>query len=140
MAEQHRGLAAALNSTPAMIDFVQGGSRRHSDHRQSKASEEAAIEPQDESLQAPTARKPRHRRTRKPAVQRDAPSPTSRAKVAITTRFRQGTADALRRASLERKLRGETLHSQQDIIEQAVQAWLTGNERRRRHSDVSSET
>ncbi|TWT41498.1 hypothetical protein KOR42_47690 [Thalassoglobus neptunius] len=44
--------------------------------------------------------------------------------VSITTRFKQETAEALRRASLERKLEGLSLSTQQEIVETAVSAWL----------------
>lgn len=55
-----------------------------------------------------------------------APSLTQ-AIVPFTTRFRQSTAEALRRASLERKLAGETPNSQQEIVEHCVSAWLRAN-------------
>lgn len=44
--------------------------------------------------------------------------------VAITTRLKSKTADALRRAHLEQKLHRHKPDTQQDIIEAAVQHWL----------------
>ncbi len=47
--------------------------------------------------------------------------------VAMTTRLRARTADALRRAHLEQKLNRLEPATQQDIIELAVQQWLRKN-------------
>ncbi len=47
--------------------------------------------------------------------------------VSITTRFRQPTAEALRKASLQRKLAAEQPSSQQEIVELAVSSWLETN-------------
>ncbi len=47
--------------------------------------------------------------------------------ISVTTRLEQRTADALRRAHLEQKLRNVRPATQQEIIELAVQAWLKEN-------------
>jgi hypothetical protein len=47
--------------------------------------------------------------------------------ISLTTRLRPTTAEALRRASLELRLRRKKLHKQQDIIEAALQKWLHSN-------------
>lgn len=57
----------------------------------------------------------------------EAKRPLTHAVVPVTTRFRQDIAEALRRASLERKLSGESPSTQQDIIEQCVASWLDVN-------------
>jgi hypothetical protein len=44
--------------------------------------------------------------------------------ISVTTRFEQQTADALRRAHLEQKLKNIAPATQQEIIEIAVQTWL----------------
>lgn len=48
--------------------------------------------------------------------------------ISVTTRLEQGTANALRRAYLEQKLKGALPATQQEIIEIALQAWLRDND------------
>ncbi len=45
-------------------------------------------------------------------------------RVPFTTRFRADLAQALKRASLERQLRGVQPNTVQDILEQALEPWL----------------
>ena len=52
---------------------------------------------------------------------------TNRITVSITTRLEQRTADALRRAHLEQKLKNVRPATQQEIMELAVQGWLKDN-------------
>lgn len=47
--------------------------------------------------------------------------------VPLTTRIRPETANALRRAYLEQKLAQRTPATQQEIIEEALTAWLRGH-------------
>jgi hypothetical protein len=47
--------------------------------------------------------------------------------VSLTTRLSPGTAEALRRAALEQKLRRRRPQTQQEIVEAAVRGWLTAN-------------
>jgi hypothetical protein len=59
------------------------------------------------------------------AVARNSPAPLNDDYlVAVTTRFRARTAEALRRAHLEQKLKRCEPTTQQEIIELAVQEWL----------------
>lgn len=44
--------------------------------------------------------------------------------VPLTTRLSRATANALKRAHLERKLQGQPLNTQQEIVEVAVTHWL----------------
>jgi hypothetical protein len=44
--------------------------------------------------------------------------------VPITVRLRPELAGTLKRASLERELAGEAVYTQQDIVEEALQAWF----------------
>ncbi|MAT68534.1 MAG: hypothetical protein CMJ58_03325 [Planctomycetaceae bacterium] len=46
------------------------------------------------------------------------------ANIAITTRFTEATTDALRRESLQRKLRSEPVYTQQDNRELAISSFL----------------
>lgn len=53
------------------------------------------------------------------------PSPADRGQRSpLTTRLRKDLADALKRASLERQLRGETPWQVQDILDEALAPWL----------------
>ena len=45
-------------------------------------------------------------------------------RVPLTTRLRPELAIALKRASLERELAREAVHTMQDILEQALEPWL----------------
>lgn len=45
----------------------------------------------------------------------------------ISTRIRADYAVALKRASLERQLKGVEPHTLQDILEQAIEPWLRAN-------------
>jgi hypothetical protein len=47
--------------------------------------------------------------------------------VSLTTRLSPATAEALRRAALEQRLRRRRPHTQQEIVEAAVRHWLTAN-------------
>jgi hypothetical protein len=52
-------------------------------------------------------------------------NPVSR--VPLTSRVRADLAIALKRASLQRQLDGETPNSLQDLLEEALEAWLRSN-------------
>jgi hypothetical protein len=47
--------------------------------------------------------------------------------VSLTTRLSPATAEALRRAALEQRLKRRRPHTQQEIVEAAVRHWLTTN-------------
>lgn len=44
--------------------------------------------------------------------------------IPVTVRLRPELAGALKRASLERQLAGDSLFTQQDLVEQALEPWL----------------
>ena len=71
-------------------------------------------------------RKPAKRGKKTPVDQSSSRThpPLTQAVVSITTRFKPETAEALRRASLQRKLEGRSQASQQLIVETAVASWL----------------
>lgn len=62
------------------------------------------------------------------AVTTDA-SPTTPvlARSPFSTRIRTDFTAALKRASLERQLKGQEPHTLQDILEQAIEPWLKSN-------------
>ncbi len=45
--------------------------------------------------------------------------------IPVTVRLRPELAGALKRASLERQLAGEESYTQQELVEQALEPWLT---------------
>ncbi len=55
------------------------------------------------------------------------PSGNAHGRVPLTTRIRSDYAAALKRASLERQLAGQTPNTLQDILEDAVGPWLRSN-------------
>lgn len=54
-------------------------------------------------------------------------SPPAVSRVSISTRIRTDYAAALKRASLERQLKGIEPNTLQDILEQAIEPWLRSN-------------
>jgi hypothetical protein len=141
MAER-RSLSSALDLTPEKMAFIQGGG---------SASPKAAPKPRERVVQAPeplvvderveairleadeeVEELPRESRPRRPARPRSRPAPeptpiTDYLLVPITTRLNPRTADALRRAHLEQKLRRQSPSTQQEIVEEALQEWLRDN-------------
>ena len=71
----------------------------------------------------PAAEEPKA--TQKPAAGPLVSAAASR--VPITTRCRAELAGLLKRASLERQLDGQTPYRTQEIVEEALEAWLKGN-------------
>lgn len=64
----------------------------------------------------------------KPVSQADESQPiTNIGRSPISTRIRADMAAALKRASLERQLKGTEPHTLQDILEQAIEPWLKSN-------------
>lgn len=61
-----------------------------------------------------------------PAPAVEAAAPVSN-RAPISTRIRADYAAALKRASLERQLKGIEPHTLQDILEQAIEPWLKTN-------------
>jgi hypothetical protein len=54
-------------------------------------------------------------------------APTPIAKAPLSTRIRADFAAALKRASLERQLKGVEPNTLQDILEEAIEPWLKTN-------------
>ncbi|HYH65620.1 MAG TPA: hypothetical protein VD866_13065 [Urbifossiella sp.] len=52
------------------------------------------------------------------------PAEPNRGRTPLTTRLRADIGAALKRASLERQLAGQTPHTVQDILEEALEPWL----------------
>jgi hypothetical protein len=128
---KHRSLSNAL-LTPEKLAFIKG-------------QEETPIEPQPkdpseshDASQSVSKPKPNDstNTTVSKSITRNTPSLDRRVsvaevvpdndayRIAITTRLKPRTADALRRAHLEQKLNRREPATQQEIIESAVQYWL----------------
>jgi hypothetical protein len=63
----------------------------------------------------------------KPPTQNTTPTTPSITRVPFSTRIREDFSKALKRASLERQLKGLEPNSLQDILEEAVEPWLRSN-------------
>jgi len=68
---------------------------------------------------------------RMPAESSPSPSPTSAttkiSRAPVSTKIRSDFASALKRASLERQLKGVEPSTLQDILEEAIEPWLRAN-------------
>lgn len=61
------------------------------------------------------------------AAAKQAPLPISTARTPVTTRIRDDYAKALKQVSLRRQMEGVEPNTLQDILEDAIQAWLRTN-------------
>ena len=142
MAER-RSLSSALDLTPEKMAFIQGSAGVAAKaapkprERVAPAPEPAVLDERVEALrheidEEEVEELPREARPRRPARPRSRPAPeptpiTDYLLVPITTRLNPRTADALRRAHLEQKLRRQSPSTQQEIVEEALQEWLRDN-------------
>lgn len=120
---QRRSLTTAMEITPEKLAFIQGA---------------APIAPQPPSEPSTHETVPLVAPTRKRSSIQQQPRSTPKDRdteeheasllgvllVPLTTRLQPVTADALRRAYLEQKLRGRRPDTQQEIVEAALQSWL----------------
>jgi hypothetical protein len=60
-------------------------------------------------------------------VQNTTPTTPTINRIPISTRIREDYSKALKRASLERQLKGLEPNSLQDILEEAIEPWLKSN-------------
>lgn len=135
---ERRSLAEALDLPSKAIEFIKHG-LPSTEQQQTAAQvnfednqireipeEPATLVELDSTSESPKKTRPKKDK----AVRTDAsePMPLTTPAVSITIRFKQMTAEALRRASLERKLVGISPSSQQDMVELAVSEWLKDNE------------
>lgn len=141
MAER-RSLSSALDLTPEKMAFIQGSAgvagkaAPKPRERVVPAPEPAVVDERVEAIRLEADEEvedlPRESRPRRPARPRSRPAPeptpiTDYLLVPITTRLNPRTADALRRAHLEQKLRRQSPSTQQEIVEEALQEWLRDN-------------
>jgi hypothetical protein len=125
-----RSLGNALELTADKLAFIQQGSpaenRERGDEGNGRAQVDEGNSTRREAL--PTGILDRGTtaavETFRPPYQDSRPSLIGEVLVPVTTRVRPETANALRRAYLEQKLAQRTPATQQEIIEEALTAWL----------------
>ena len=106
-----RNLATALEMTPDKLAFIGGGSKP-------ATPENRLPVPTKQEWRPPEAPRVSEHRNRRPV------ETLPGLRLPITTKLSPGTVESLRRASLERRLRGVEPSSVQDIVEEAIGAWL----------------
>lgn len=127
MAER-RSLTAGLKSVPpgvADADVVksfitQERKPETSQAVESEVAQEAAV-PEVEKV-APAAPVSEEARSTKRRKARKSPVPVGL--IPVTVRLKPEIAAGLKRASLERQLAGEEIHTQQDLVELVLEPWL----------------
>jgi len=112
---ERRTLSAAVTTVPnvdpeAVREFV-------TQERRDSKSDLGELAASRESLTRAPTEHPKRRRNKMAGV-------TPIGLIPVTVRLRPELAGALKRASLERQLNGETLFTQQDLVEQALEPWL----------------
>lgn len=118
---ERRSLSSAMEITPEKLAFIHGTPSTAS--LQSNESSFLEVAPPSTVTQKRTTR-PRQQPEPQAIVEEGAPSLLGTVLVPLTTRLLPNTADALRRAYLEQKLKGRKPATQQEIVEAAVQGWL----------------
>lgn len=130
MAER-RSMNEALNMSPEKLAFIKQDPRAEAPigkvsntvdvvdmttRKESPVSAAPEPEPEESEQPIPAPRPDRDSMKRQAAAS---------ALIPLTTRLQQATATALRRAYLERKLEGYANATQQEIVEEALQMWLS---------------
>lgn len=121
---ERRSLSSAMEITPEKLAFIQGTLPR--------PSEPARIPEPPSSKTASQALTGSSQQPKRPREKSQGSSPevtddsvlTEGLLVPLTTRLRPKTADGLRRAYLEQKLKRRQPATQQEIVEEALQGWL----------------
>lgn len=138
-----RSLSDAMTLNPVQNAFIHGDQvAMHKGREPNQLDPEEGLEVRSSSPQsmASVSQPPGRRRGRPPHITRESTevrpeSPISThgmdfapILVSLTTRLSPATAEALRRATLEQKLRRRWPHTQQEIVESAVRHWLKTHE------------
>lgn len=121
--KQTRSLSSALAITPDVTSFIEGNQRSmlgraKEIEEESDSDTKAAVKNWGKTT---TSRRESKKKAELATKENDS---FLEARVPFTTRFRLHIAEALRRASLQRKLNGVRPWSQQEIVESAVERWL----------------
>jgi hypothetical protein len=115
---QRRSLSTALEISPEKLAFIEGAAP-HSPPPSSSVDADAPRITERAKRPSRTRLAQQHNHS-----ESTEPSLVGTLLVPLTTRLQTQTADGLRRAYLERKLRGRRPNTQQEIIEEALQVWL----------------
>ena len=88
-----------------------------------------SVAPAPSTVEEESPNRPRSRKDRLPR-EKPASIPVQRPVVAMTVRIAKELTDALLRVSVERRLRGQEPHTQQEMVAEAIGEWLErrGNE------------
>lgn len=117
--KERRSLVGGLKETPAVqeleAEFVYGSSKRSGRNAAPSTPEEIPAEPQAEVVTE----------VAKEATPNPKILPQMTGRVPMTTRCRPEVASALKRASLQRQLAGAEPFYVQDIMEEALERWLS---------------
>ena len=120
-----------MTLTPEKVAFIRGSAAKAEKTPSSAKAKEAAEKTIE--LEAPAKveieenSRPQRRRSRGKSTAQDEPEPSEildRMLVPMTIRLQNRTAQALKRASLERELQRLRPHKVQDIAEEAIADWL----------------
>lgn len=124
---QRRSLGDALEITQEQVAFIQHGREpRQGEQGSASAATPRTLTSLSEEAHLPgTARSKSDISTQRPLHGGEVlPVLVGEVLVPLTTRLQPRTADALRRAYLERKLAGRRDAKQQEIVEEALTIWL----------------
>ncbi len=146
MTTQRRTLSNAISMSDEVQAFIGGGAAKAPTPRPKRTPELAAPKAEAGALPDNAAEaeqphssgavaRPPARRKREEAPVAAEPAFHGELLVPLTTRIRPATANALRRALLEQKLRHAKPATQQEIVEEALAAWL---EKQARARDASA--
>ena len=128
-----RTMAGALQLSDEKVAFIQGSPRpalpvAAEPSTPPKLDSGVTREPVQAAAEVPGQPKPTRYRPSKLASRRELPSfGRFSLKMPITTRLQPETVETLRRTCLERRLAGTAPATLQEIVEEAVQTWLTTN-------------
>jgi hypothetical protein len=119
---ERRSMGTAFALTPEKVAFIAGSETPALAGQNAEQRQVASAVP-------PHSRKPQNERAvgRRTSTEPEAESLLGVILVPLTTRLQPRTADALRRACLQQRLRGKAPHTQQQIVEIAIDAWLKSN-------------
>lgn len=119
---ERRSLGDAI--TPEKLAFIKGGESKVAPEPEKVKVIETALQPAEE-LKPLENKAKRSRRSTREEQEPEPADVLNQILVSITNRFQHRTVQALRRAHLERKLKNIQPNTQQEIIETALQEWLT---------------
>lgn len=128
MAER-RSIGNAMTMTPEKLAFIKGNAAKEKTIEVSPPPEEPRPEAPEPAASAEEVR-PRPPKRQSRGRSEKAPEPSEvldQVLVPVTFRLQHRVAQALRRAHLEQRLSHAKPDTQQEIVDEALTAWLTRN-------------